>query len=137
MHPLLLVPLALASPRVSLSVQRLPGGDALDVTVSNAGPGSITVASCETLQVERFDPEGKRWTPVGTGPCHRTEPAMALAPGENHFDVPLSIEASTLIRVVLVYGVDCHDGLALDEAGCTRYDAAISSSLTAFPEGGR
>jgi hypothetical protein len=47
------------------------------------------------------------------------------------------VEASALIRVVLVYGVGCHEGLALDEAGCTRYDAAISGSLTAFPGGQR
>ncbi|MBN1335245.1 MAG: hypothetical protein JXB39_04745 [Deltaproteobacteria bacterium] len=137
MNLLLLASLAAADPRVSLTVERVPAGNALAVQVTHGGPGPITVASCQTLQVEIFDATTERWTPSSGNPCLRTEAAMALAPGEHSFNVPLAVEASALIRVVLVYGLGCREGLTLDEAGCTRYEAALSGSLTAFPEENR
>jgi len=132
MRLLLLASLATAS-QVALSVQRLPSGDALAVQVHNGGPGPVTVPSCETLQVEVFDPAAERWTPVPSRACQRTEPAMSLEPGEHTFQVPIAVQASALVRVVLVFGLGCREGLPLDEAGCSGHEAAVSGSLTAFP----
>ena len=58
---------------------------------------------------------------------------MSLLPGEHAFHVPIVVQASALVRVVLVYGLGCRDGLSLEEAGCAVYQTTLSGNLTVFP----
>jgi hypothetical protein len=132
---LILVPAALADPTVTIHAERsrIPSGEEIVATVENAMGEPIFVPACETMQVEAFDAEQGRWLPSPSRGCKETKVAVALPEGSHTLTASFAAERFTVIRLVLVFGLRCREGFALEMAGCEDLRAAISGNLTVAP----
>jgi hypothetical protein len=132
---LLLVHAAAADPTVTIKVarSRIPSGEEIVATVENTMGEPIYVPACETMQVESFDADQGRWLPVPGEGCKETKVAVALPEGNHSLSARYVTDKFAVVRLVLVFGLRCRDGFALELAGCEDLRAAISGNLTVSP----
>ncbi len=135
---LLFASVALAEPSVVIEVdgQRFPSGVEVTAAVTNAMGEPIYVPACETMQVETFDADQGRWLPQGVGGCTETKPAVALTEGTHTLTARYDTDRFTVVRLVLVFGLQCRDGYTLEMAGCEEFRAATSKNITIAPAAG-
>lgn len=132
---LLLAHAASADPTVTIVVERtrIPSGEEIVATVENTMGEPIYVPACETMQVETFDADQGRWLPVPGEGCKETRVAVALPEGNHTLTARHTADKFTVVRLVLVFGLRCRGGFALDLAGCEDLRAATSGNLTVSP----
>jgi hypothetical protein len=134
--PLLLAVQVLhADPTVTIEVgeTRYASGAEITASVTNAMGEPIFVPACETMQVEAFDADNKRWLPASGGGCKETKPAVGLTEGTHSLSARFDTDRFTVVRLVLVFGVRCREGFSLEMAGCEEFRAATSSNITVAP----
>ncbi|MFH1466784.1 MAG: hypothetical protein ABIO70_20530 [Pseudomonadota bacterium] len=132
---LLLAHVAVADPIVTIHVERsrIPSGEQIVATVENAMGEPIYVPACETMQVEAFDADQGRWLPTPSQGCKETKVAVALPEGSHTLSASYVTDKFSVVRLVLVFGLRCRDGFALELAGCEELRAATSGNLTVAP----
>jgi len=133
--PLLILGVAQAEPSVAIHVEgsRYDSGAEIVASVTNAMGEPIYVPACDTMQVETFDADHGRWIPAAARGCTETKVAVALPEGDHSLTARFETDRFAIVRLVLVFGLRCRAGFALDMAGCEEFRAATSSNLTVTP----
>jgi hypothetical protein len=107
----------------------LASGEELSATLSGPLPSGAVVPSCHPLRVERFNEEAQRWQLVPDLECTGSEPAVPLGP-EMQLVTRVHLDRFGIVRLVLVYGLGCREGLSLEKAGCASIEAISSTNLS-------
>jgi hypothetical protein len=90
------------------------------------------IPACQPLQVERFDEAHSRWVASGPEGCTKSRPAVPLHTGAT-LKTKVEAERFSIVRLVLIYGESCHEGLPLELAGCKEFRSVVSANLSVQP----
>jgi len=122
-----------AAVTVSLNARSYRAGETIQITVDNAGSEPIYLPGCAAYSLERFQDE--RYTPITVKRCESEQNALLLPKGSRNFELPAPSGERSILRVEVVYGVGCREGIPLSRAGCKRFDTTGSSTFTLLPAG--
>lgn len=124
---------AKADVAVSLNARSYRAGETIQITIDNAGAEPIYLPGCAAYSLERFQDE--RYTPITVKRCESEQNALLLPRGSRNFELPAPSGERSILRVEVVYGVGCREGIPLSRAGCRGFDTASSSTFTLLPAG--